>query len=178
MMDEAQLEPLYSPEIIARRLDSLAGEISACMPRDFVLISILKGSFVFAADLVRSLVAEGVNPEVDFMILSSYGGETSSRGVVNLLRDTELDIKDRHVLLVDDILDSGKTLDFARRHLQEKGAKSTRVCVLLDKATSADRNKLSADFVGFSCPDAFVVGYGMDYAHKFRGLPFIAILCQ
>lgn len=178
MRDEARLEPLYSPEIIARRLDTLAGEISTCMPGDFVLISILKGSFVFAADLVRSLVTKGVNPEVDFMILSSYGEGTSSRGFVKLLRDTELDVKDRCILLVDDILDSGKTLDFARQHLQEKGAKSTKVCVLLDKATSAHRNRLSAEFVGFSCPDAFVVGYGMDYAHKFRGLPFIAILCQ
>lgn len=178
MTDQAQLEPLYSPEIIARRLNSLTGEIAACMPTDFVLIAILKGSFIFAADLVRSLVNEGVNPEVDFMILSSYGEATSSRGFVKLLRDTELEIKDRHVLLVDDILDSGKTLEFACRHLQEKGAKSTKVCVLLDKASSVKRPNKSADFVGFYCPDAFVVGYGMDYAHKFRGLPFIAILCQ
>lgn len=172
MKQEATFEPLFSAETISARLGILTEEIAALMPQDFVLVAILKGSFVFAADLVRSLVAKRMNPEVDFMILSSYGDAMTSSGEVRLLRDTEISVQNRHVLLVDDILDSGKTLDFARRHLLGRGAKSTRVCVLLNKQTGIG----TADFVGFSCPDAFVVGYGMDHAHKFRGLPFIAAM--
>jgi len=165
-------EPLYTAEVIAARLDAIATEMAEALPRDFALVAILKGSFVFAADLLRALAAHSINPDVDFMILSSYGEGTTPSGTVRLLRDTEISLQDRHVLLVDDILDSGKTLEFASRHLLERGAKSTRVCVLLSKQTG----KGKADFVGFSCPDEFVVGYGMDYAHKYRGLPFIAAL--
>lgn len=174
MTQEARIESLFSTDAIASRLTALADELSATLPPDFVLVAILKGSFVFAADLLRALAGRGANPEVDFMILSSYGEAKVSSGKVRLLRDVEISVKNRHVLLVDDILDSGKTLEFARRHLLANGAKSTKVCVLLDKGTAPG----VADFVGFPCPDAFVVGYGMDYAHKFRGLPFIAILCQ
>jgi hypoxanthine phosphoribosyltransferase len=158
--------------MIAARLDAMAVEMAETLPKDFAVIAILKGSFVFAADLLRALAAHAINPDVDFMILSSYGEGTSSSGTVRLLRDCEIPVQDRHVLLVDDILDSGKTLEFAGRHLLERGAKTTRVCVLLSKQTG----KGKADFVGFSCPDEFVVGYGMDYAHKFRGLPYIAAL--
>lgn len=172
MNREHGLETLFSAEKIAERLNSLAFEISDGMSPEFVLVAILKGSFVFAADLLRSMAARQINPEVDFMILSSYGEGTTSSGTVRLLRDTEISVRDRHVLLVDDILDSGKTLEFACRHLLEKGAKSTKVCVLLNKQTGIGK----ADYVGFACPDAFVVGYGMDHAHKFRGLPFIASL--
>lgn len=178
MMDEAQIEPLYSEEVISRRIGSLAREISACMPKDFVVVSILKGSFVFAADLLRALANEGANPEVDFIILASYGSGTSSTGTVSLVRDMEFSVKNRQVLIVDDILDSGATLDFAKRHLLEKGAISPKACVLLDKNRPSSDFDAVVDFVGFSCPDVFVVGYGMDYAHKFRGLPFIAILCE
>ena len=172
MKADLRPEPLYTAEIIAVRLEAIAAEIAEVMPRDFALVAILKGSFVFAADLLRALAARNINPDVDFMILASYGERTTSSGTVKLLRDTEIPVQDRHVLLVDDILDSGKTLEFASRHLLERGAKTTRVCVLLSKETG----KGKADFVGFSCPDEFVVGYGMDYAHKFRGLPFIAAL--
>ncbi|MEQ1755948.1 MAG: phosphoribosyltransferase family protein [Micropepsaceae bacterium] len=173
-MDEARLEALFSTDAIASRLTSLADELSASLPPDFALVAILKGSFVFAADLLRALAARQMNPDVDFMILSSYGQATVSSGTVRLLRDVEIPVKNRHVLLVDDILDSGKTLEFARRHLLANGAKTTKVCVLLDKGSAPG----VADFAGFPCPDAFVVGYGMDYAHKYRGLPFIAILTQ
>lgn len=167
-----RLEPLYTAEMIATRLEAMATDIAQMMPQDFAVIAILKGSFVFAADLLRALAARNINPDVDFMILSSYGEGTTSSGTVRLLRDAEIPLQDRHVLLVDDILDSGKTLEFASRHLLERGAKTTRVCVLLSKQTG----KGNADFVGFACPDEFVVGYGMDYAHKFRGLPFIAAM--
>lgn len=177
-MDEASFRPLYSAAAISHRLNELAGDIAVGMPRDFVLVAILKGSFVFAADLVRALVGVEANPDVDFMIISSYGEGQESTGNVKLLRDTEISVENRHVLLVDDILDSGRTLEFARRHLLARGAKTAKVCVLLEKSAGGGRSRCDADFVGFACPDAFVVGYGMDHAHKFRGLPHIAILCE
>lgn len=175
----ARLEPLYPSDVIAARLETLAGDIAARMTEGFVLVAILKGSFVFAADLIRALNLRGVGAEVDFMTLGSYGTATVSSGTVRLLRDVEISVAGREVLIVDDILDSGRTIAFARRHLKERGATAVRVCVLLDKTVAkSDDHKEHADFVGFSCPPAFVVGYGMDHAHKFRGLPFVAILSE
>jgi hypoxanthine phosphoribosyltransferase len=173
--DVAQLEPLFPSDVIAARLEALAAEIAARMPADFALVAILKGSFVFASDLIRSLNVHGLNPEVDFMTLGSYGTGTVSTGTVKLLRDVEISVAGREVLIVDDILDSGRTVAFARRHLTERGAKAAKVCVLLDKTAGRASPVENADFVGFSCPPAFVVGYGM-HAHRFRGLPFVAIL--
>ncbi|MCE9522077.1 MAG: hypoxanthine phosphoribosyltransferase [Alphaproteobacteria bacterium] len=172
----AQLEPLFPSDVIAARLETLAADIAGVMSKEFAAIAILKGSFVFAADLIRALAAHGVNPEVDFMTLASYGTQTVSSGTVRLLRDTEISVAGREVLLIDDILDSGRTLAFARKHMLERGAAAVKVCVLLDK-TSGHATEV-ADFVGFSCPPEFVIGYGMDHAHKFRGLPFVAILRQ
>lgn len=177
MNDVVELDPLFAAETISARLETLATEIADAMPKDFAAVAILKGSFVFAADLIRSLVAHSVNPEVDFMTLASYGTQTVSSGTVRLLRDVEISVAGREVLLIDDILDSGRTIDFARRHMLERGASAVKVCVLLDK-TAGRTQAHTADFVGFACPPAFVVGYGMDHAHKFRGLPFVAILRQ
>jgi len=175
----AHLEPLYPSDVIATRLESLSSDIAARMGPDFALVAILKGSFVFAADLIRALANHRANPEVDFMTLASYGTGTVSSGTVRLLRDVEIEVSGREVLIVDDILDSGRTIAYARRHLLERGATAARVCVLLDKtAGRAPDHAEPADFVGFSCPPAFVVGYGMDHAHKFRGLPFVAILSE
>jgi hypoxanthine phosphoribosyltransferase len=169
------MEPLYPSDVIAARLDALAHEIAVRMPGDFVAIAILKGSFVFAADLIRALAAHGLNPDVDFMTLGSYGLATVSSGTVRLLRDAEVAVAGRDVLLIDDILDSGRTIAFARSHVTAKGARDVKVCVLLDK-TGGRASAAHADFAGFPCPPSFVVGYGMDHAHKFRGLPFVAIL--
>jgi hypoxanthine phosphoribosyltransferase len=177
-MTETVLRSLFGPAEIQGRLQQLATEISGSLPNEFALVAILKGSFVFAADLVRALAGQGLNPAVDFMILSSYGGSVRSSGSVRLLRDTEIDVAGRSILLVDDILDSGRTLAFARQHLLARQAKEVRLCVLLEKAHRPGTPPERADFVGFSCPDAFVVGYGMDHEHKFRGLPHIAVLCQ
>jgi hypoxanthine phosphoribosyltransferase len=175
----AHLEPLYPSDAIAARLETLSHDIAGRMAGDFALIAILKGSFVFAADLIRALASHRLNPEVDFMTLASYGTGTVSSGTVRLLRDVEIEVAGREILIVDDILDSGRTISFARRHLLERGATAVRVCVLLDKtAGRVPANPEPADFVGFSCPPAFVVGYGMDHAHKFRGLPFVAVLSQ
>lgn len=169
------IEPLFTSDAIGARLGGLAGEIAATMPKDFCAIAILKGSFIFAADLIRALTARQLNPEVDFMTLASYGSGTTSSGTVSLLRDAEIEVHGREVLLIDDILDSGRTLSFARAHMFAKGAKAVRTCVLLDK-TKGRSDAIPPDFSGFDCPQAFVVGYGMDHAHKYRGLPFVAIL--
>jgi len=177
-MATPSLKPLYTAADIAGRLDRLAHEIAKALPPDFVFVAILKGSFVFAADLVRALALQGADPEVDFMILSSYGAGTRSSGTVRLLRDTEISVEGRNVLLVDDILDSGRTLAFAREHLRGRGARDVSLCVLLEKAARPNDVLEKAEFAGFPCPDAFVVGYGMDHDHKFRGLPHIAVLCQ
>lgn len=175
MDDPAHIEPLFTSDEIGARLDGLAHDIAKTMPQDFVAVAILKGSFIFAADLIRALTAHGLNPEVDFMTLGSYGTGTTSSGTVSLLRDAEVDVHGREVLLIDDILDSGRTLTFARAHMMAKGAKAVRTCVLLDK-TKGRAGAIPPDFFGFDSPPAFVVGYGMDHAHKYRGLPFVAIL--
>lgn len=175
VVDPARLEPLFTSDAIAARLDSLAHEIAGTMPSNFVAVAILKGSFIFAADLIRTLTAHSLNPEVDFMTLASYGTGTVSSGTVALLRDVEVEIHGREVLLIDDILDSGRTLAYARRHMHEKGATAVRTCVLLDK-TAGRPDAMPPDFAGFRCPPSFVVGYGMDHAHKYRGLPFVAIV--
>jgi hypoxanthine phosphoribosyltransferase len=169
---------LYDEGAIAARLNVLADHIAASMPSDLLAVAILKGSFVFAADLIRAFHARGMAPEVDFMILSSYGTGTTSKGQVTLVRDCEIDVAGRGVLLIDDILDSGRTLAFAARHLREKGAKTVKTCVLLDKRGPKGANGAVADFAGFACPDDFVVGYGMDHAHRFRELPYVAVVEQ
>ena len=175
MADAVRLEPLFTSDAIDARLDAMAHDIARVMPKDFVAVAILKGSFIFAADLIRALTARVLNPDVDFMTLASYGLGTTSSGTVSLLRDVEVEVAGRQVLLIDDILDSGRTLAFARAHMKKRGAIAARTCVLLDK-TVGRADAAAPDFAGFSCPPAFVVGYGMDHAHKYRGLPFVAIL--
>ncbi len=166
------LRTLFSAEDIARKVESLAREIAAQSPRDLVIVAILKGSFVFAADLIRALHREGLAPEIDFIFLASYGAGTVSGGEVRILRDVEIALSGREVVIVDDILDSGRTLHFARTLLQERGAKSVKTCVFIDKQVPRAA-AIVPDFVGFRCPPVFVVGYGMDLAHRHRELPFI-----
>lgn len=166
------LRTLFSAEDIARKVESLAREIAAASPRDLVIVAILKGSFVFAADLIRALHREGLTPEIDFIFLASYGAGTISGGEVRILRDVEIALVGRDVVIVDDILDSGRTLHFAQTLLQGRGAKSVKTCVLIDKQVPRAA-AIVPDFSGFHCPPVFVVGYGMDLAHRHRELPFI-----
>lgn len=166
---------LFSAEEIARRNAELAAEIAAAGYRDLMILSVLKGSFVFAADLVRALHTAGLSPEVDFMTLSSYGEGTSSSGKVSLLKDIESALGGRDVLIVDDILETGRTLAFARDYLVSRGAKRVGLAVMLDKSGKR-KTQIDADHVGFICPDYFVVGYGMDAAHAFRELPFVGVI--
>ena len=170
-----QVAILFEPEDIAMRVRQLAATITGALGADFLVIALLKGSFIFAADLLRGLHAAGAMPEVDFLTVSSYGKGQTSSGQPTILRDVTSEVRERPVLIVDDILESGHTLAFVKGVLRERGAQSVHACVLLDKPGKRIAS-LEADFVGFRCPDAFVIGYGMDLAHRFRELPFIGML--
>ncbi len=167
-----KLESIFSEDDISTRLDALADEISKSGLERMLIISVLTGSFVFAADLIRALYKVGVAPEVDFIALSSYRTSKVSSGTVEILRDVMLDVCGRNVLLVDDVLDSGRTLAFAKDLLAARGAKTIKTCVLLEKTVPRAVN-ISADFRAFECPDLFVVGYGMDVSYRLRELPFV-----
>src|SRR5690606_9604155 len=164
------IEVLFSASAIANRNLELAKQIAARATDDLLVVSVLKGSFIFAADLIRAMHDAGISPEVEFIMISSYGAGTTS-GDVKVLRDIDNEVEGRDILLVDDILESGKTLKFTRDLMLSRGARSVSIAVLLDKR-SRRQASLEADFVGFECPDYFVVGYGMDVAHAFRELPF------
>ena len=167
-----ELEIIFSPEAIAQRLEELACAIANERADNPMVVAILKGSFVFAADLIRALHGVGLAPEVDFMTLSSYRKARTSAGQVTILRDMDLDVRGRNVLIVDDVLDSARTLAFAKDLIAARGAKSIKTCVLLDKRVKRAVN-LEPDYCAFECPDTFVVGYGMDVAHRYRELPFV-----
>jgi hypoxanthine phosphoribosyltransferase len=172
---EGAVKPLFSAEAIAARVDQLASDIAATKLEDLVVVAVLKGSFIFAADLVRALYRHGLKPEIDFIYLASYDGERTSRGQVRVLRDVESDIRGRNVVIVDDIFDSGRTLAFAKGSLQSRGAARVLTCVLVDKQVGRAAG-IVPDFVGFACPPVFVVGYGMDFHNRYRELPFIGEL--
>ncbi|MCK0197843.1 hypoxanthine phosphoribosyltransferase [Ancylobacter sp. 6x-1] len=169
------IEVLFDAPQIAERNRELAAEIVAARPEKLLVIAVLKGSFVFAADLIRALHDAGLAPEVEFITLSSYRKSRTSSGQVTVLRDVETEVKGRDVLLIDDILESGRTLAFAKDLLAARGARRVMVCVLLEKPEKR-AVQIKADFVGFECPDYFVVGYGMDVSHAFRQLPFIGYI--
>jgi hypoxanthine phosphoribosyltransferase len=171
------LRVLYGADKIADRNVALAREIAASGYRDLLVVSILKGSFVFAADLIRALHTVGMAPEVEFMSLSSYRAGTKSSGKVTLVRDIESDVRGRDVLLIDDILESGRTLTFAKALMEKRGAKRVALAVLLNKPGKLAQ-PMKADHVGFECPDLFVVGYGMDVAHAFRELPYVGVVVE
>ena len=163
---------LFDENRIAARNKALADAIAGAGPENLLVIAVLKGSFIFAADLLRAMHASNLAPEVEFMHLSSYRDAMVSSGQVQILKDVESDVRGRDVLLIDDILESGRTLAFAKDLLLARGARRVLVCVLLEKP-GLRAVQIQADFVGFECPDLFVVGYGMDVAHAFRQLPFI-----
>ena len=169
------IDVLFTAEQIAGRVEELAGEIVAQIDGDLLVVVILKGSFVFAADLIRALDRNGVPARVDFITLSSYQEGTESSGRVVLAHDLSEDVKGQDVLIVDDILESGRTLDFACSAMADRGAASVRTCLLLDKPARR-KVPIEADFVGFSIAPEFVVGYGLDLAHRYRGLPFIGLV--
>ena len=166
---------LFDETAIAARISELAEDIAGAEFHDLLVIPILKGSFVFAADLLRAMHRSGLILEVDFLSLSSYRSSTVSSGQVEIVRDVETDVSGRSVVLIDDILESGRTLAFAKDLMAARGARSVSTCVLLNKPGKRATD-LEADFTGFECPDLFVVGYGMDMAHSFRELPYVGVV--
>jgi hypoxanthine phosphoribosyltransferase len=174
-MADMTVRVLFDAGTIGRRNRELAAAIKAAAPERLLVIAVLKGSFIFAADLIRALHTAGLAPEVEFISLSSYREGTVSSGTVTVLHDVESDVRGRDVVLVDDILESGRTLAYAKDLFAARGARRVLTCVLLEKPNKR-AVELSADFVGFHCPDVFVVGYGMDVAHAYRQLPFVGVV--
>ncbi len=167
---------LFTKEEIAARTDEMAVQITQEMPRDLVMAPVLTGAFIFAADLLRAITLNGHDPDVDFVQLSSYGGARSSSGVVTLLKDFSLDLTGKTVLLVDDVLDTGRSLHFAKRMVMDRGAAAVKLAVLVRKNTGRGED-IDAEYVGFEAgADDFLVGYGMDDDGRKRGLDFIGAL--
>ena len=164
---------LVERDALERRVRELGEEISRDYEgRDLLLVGVLKGAIFFLSDLMRHLT---VPCEVDFMAVSSYGSATDSSGVVRILKDLDAPLSGRDVLIVEDIVDSGLTLSYLYRILSARDPASVKVCALL---TKPDRRtvKMPIDYVGFEIPNEFVIGYGLDYAERFRNLPFVAVL--
>ncbi len=168
-----ELEPLISSDALQARVMELGAQIT----RDYaehppLLVGVLKGSLVFLADLLRTIP---LSVSYDFVAISSYGAETQSTGQVRLLKDLDSPIQNRHVLVVEDIYDTGLTLSYLLEQLQQREPLSLRVCTLLSKPTRHQVD-IPIAYCGFEIPDRFVVGYGLDYAERYRNLPFIAVL--
>jgi hypoxanthine phosphoribosyltransferase len=166
---------LLTEKQIHRRLTELGAEIDRdYADRDPLLIGVLKGAVMMMADLSRAL---RMPVQTDWMAVTSYGSGTRSSGVVRILKDLDRDITDRHVLIVEDIVDSGLTLSWLLRNLSSRGPASLEVCTLLRKP-DAQQNPVPVKYVGFDIPAEFVVGYGLDYAEKYRSLPFVGSLSR
>jgi hypoxanthine phosphoribosyltransferase len=173
-MTEARVgDILVQPDELAHRVRELAGEISRDYEgRDLLLIGVLKGAVFFLSDLMRHLE---VDCEVDFMAVSSYGSSTDSSGIVRILKDLDAPIEDRHVLIVEDIVDSGLTLSYLFRMLRARNPATLEVCALLTKPERREVD-LPIRYVGFEIPNRFAIGYGLDHAERFRNLPYVAVL--
>ena len=173
-MEKDIQEVLLSEEQIKARIKELGAILSAeYAGKDPVVVGVLKGVVVFYADMIREL---NVPCQMDFMWISSYAG-TNSTGTMQVKRDVSVDIKGRHVLILEDIFDTGHSLDFTYRHLLSKEPASLKICTLLDKPSRRDpRVTLQPDYVGFTVPNAFVVGYGLDYNEHYRNLPYVGVL--
>jgi hypoxanthine phosphoribosyltransferase len=173
------IDPSYIAEILIpsdrlqARIEELGAEISRDYEgKDLLLLSVLKGSVLFLADLMRRIT---VAHAIDFMATSSYGAGMESSGVVRILKDLDAPIEGRNVLIVEDIIDTGRTLEYLVRILQARAPRSLRICTLLDKASRREV-QVPVDYTGFEIPDKFVFGYGLDYAELYRNLPYVAVL--
>ena len=172
-LESAVGEVLVDTEALRARIAELGAEISADYAgRDLLLIGVLKGAVFFMADLMRKLT---IPCEVDFMAISSYGASTDSSGVVRILKDLDINIEGRHVLVVEDIIDSGLTLSYLMRNLESREPATLEVCALL---TKPDRREMEVPvrYVGFEIPNRFVIGYGLDFGERYRNLPYVAVL--
>lgn len=165
---------LITSEQLQAKVKELAARISEdyAAEEEIVLVTLLKGGAIFAVDLMQKLT---IPVEIDFMSVSSYGSSTKTSGVVKLVKDLDTTIEGKNVLLVEDIIDSGLTLSYVREILLARSPKSLKICTILDKP-SRRKTEVPVDYVGFAIPDEYVIGYGLDYAQKFRNLPYIGIL--
>jgi len=164
---------LVSKEELDAKVQELADKIAAdYADKNPVFLGILKGSFVFMADLMRKI---NIYCDIDFMAVSSYGNRSTTSGAVKINKDLSQDIEGRHVVIIEDILDSGVTLSYLKSYLMNRNPASISICTLLDKPARRKAD-IKADYYGFNIPDEFVVGYGLDYAERYRNLPFIGVL--
>lgn len=164
---------LYSQEALSERVAELGAQITKDYEdKKLLVIGILKGSNVFMSDLVRSI---DLPLKMDFMVVSSYGNATESSGVVRIIKDLDQSIEEYHLLIVEDIIDSGLTLSYLKENLLTRNPKSIEICTLLDKPSRRKQN-VDVKYVGFEVPDEFIVGYGIDYAEYYRNLPYVGIL--
>ena len=172
-LERAVGEILIDRDTLAARVAELGAEVSADYEgRDLLLIGVLKGAVFFMADLMRHLT---VPCEVDFMAISSYGDATDSSGIVRILKDLDINIEGRHVLVVEDIIDSGLTLSYLIRNLESREPATLEVCALLTKPSRREID-VPVRYVGFEIPNRFVIGYGLDFAERYRNLPYVAVL--
>jgi hypoxanthine phosphoribosyltransferase len=173
--DPAIGETLVSQDDLRRRVAELGREVSRDYDgRELLMVGVLKGAVLFLADLMRSI---DVPCEIDFMAVSSYGSQTDSSGVVRILKDLDAPIEGRHVLIVEDIIDSGLTLHYLMRNLRARNPASLEVCALLTKPERL-RVDLSPRYVGFEIPNRFAIGYGLDHAQQYRNLDYVAALAE
>ena len=168
------IKTLLTREEVEKRIKELAKEIEKdYCGKDLLVIGLLKGSIMFMSDLIKEM---DLPVMIDFMSVSSYSGTTST-GVINVLKDTDISVKDKDVLIVEDIIDTGLTLSHVKKLLEDRGAKSLKICPLLDKP-SRRTIEMKGDYVGFEIPDEFVVGYGLDYDQHHRNLPYVGIVVK
>ena len=173
MFEDDIASVLISEKEIQAKIEELAAQIDADYAgRDVMLVGVLKGAFMVISDLSRALT---VPLQIDFMAVSSYGSATSTSGVVRIMKDLDRDIVGKHLLIVEDIIDSGLTLAYLLRNLRSRGAESVEVCALLRKPDAA-KVEIPVKYIGFEIPNEFVVGYGLDYAERYRNLPYIGTL--
>jgi len=166
-------KPLITQRQIEKRITELGTKITADYEgKEIVMVCLLKGAYVFFADLVRNV---HIPVDVDFMMVSTYGARTSSSGIVKIISDLSSSIKGKDVLLVEDIVDSGLTLSYLYKTMKAKKPRSLKLCVLLDKVERR-KYEIPIDYIGFTVPNKYVIGYGLDYQDKYRNLPYIAVL--
>lgn len=171
-MDNLIKEVLFTEEQIKEKVKELADQISKDYEGKKILcIGILKGSVVFLSDIIREMKTE---VEIDFMAVSSYGNSTKSSGIVRILKDLNYDIEGKDVVIIEDIIDTGITLEYLCQYLTARKPNTLKICCLLDKPERR-KSSVRADYIGFEIPDYFVVGYGIDYADRFRQLPYIGV---
>jgi hypoxanthine phosphoribosyltransferase len=164
---------LYSKELLEERVKSLGEEITRdYFGKKLIVVGVMKGANIFVADLIRHLDLDII---LDFIVVSSYGQSTETTGVIRLIKDLDENIDSEHVLVVEDIVDSGLTLDYLVKNFKTRHPKSLKICTLLNKVERRQVD-MTVDYIGFQVPDEFIVGYGIDYAERYRNLPYVGVL--